>query len=167
MTVSYKLSDEFAGAPSISVAGDTTQRIALGSKVKGVDTSSAAYGEGEFEYIKFTGTVAAGDLVLINRQAKTGVVSPAAATKGYFGIAMAAQTTGCYGYVMLRGVHDGASVLTGAAVAVAPNYGSALTAGRITDAVTANYILEGVAIRVTGVLNVGCVEVLYPTCSGR
>ncbi len=167
MAVSYKLSEDLIGAPPIDVASDLTQRIPLGTIVKGVDQSTGAYGEAEFEYVKFTGIVARGDLVLIDRQAKTGIIAAAAATKGNFGIAMAAQVANSYGYVMKRGVDDAANVLTGATPGFAPIYGSALTAGRITSAVTANYILEGVAIRVTGVSNVGCVEVNYPNCTGR
>lgn len=168
MTVSYKLIGPLpVGAPPLDVAGDTTQRIPLGTRVKGIDTSTADYGEAEFEYVKFTGTVAAGDLTLLNGQAKTGVVSPAAATKGKFGISMAAQVNGAYGYVMVKGIHDDVSMLTGAAVAFAPTYGSAITAGKLTDAVTANYIIEDCAIRVTGVNSRGCVEINYPSCSGR
>lgn len=167
MAVDYRVVDQTLGAPPINVTGDTTQRINLGQIVVGQDASTAQYGQADFMYVKFTGTVARGDMVLVNRQAKTAVVAPAAATKGFFGTAMAAQVTGQYGYVMLRGIDDAASVLTGAAVQVAPNYGSAVTAGRITDAVTANYIIDGVAIRVTGASNVGCLELNYPYCSGR
>lgn len=167
MAVSYKLSAKHIGAPPIDVAGDLTQRIPLGTRVTGLDTSTADYGEAEFEYVKFTGIVAAGDMVLLDGRAKTGVVSPAAATKGKFGFAMAAQPASSYGYVMVKGVHDDVSMLTGAAVAFAPTYGSALTAGKITDAVTANYIIEGCAIRITGAASRGGVELLYPTCSGR
>lgn len=167
MAVSYKLSAKHIGAPPIDVSGDLTQRIPLGTRVTGLDTSTGDYGEAEFEYVKFTGIVAAGDNTLLNGQAKTGVVCPAAATKGKFGIAMAAQVANSYGYVMVKGIHDDVSMLTGAAVAFGPTYLSALTAGKITDAVTANAILEGCAIRVTGVLSRGCVELLYPTCSGR
>lgn len=167
MAVSYLVADDTLGVPPINVTGDTTPRVELGLIVNARDASAAAYGIGEFMYVKFTGTVARGDMCLVNRQAKTAVVAPAAATKGFFGTAMAAQVTGQYGYVMLRGVDDAASVLTGAAVQVAPNYGSAITAGRITDAVTANYIIDGVAIRVTGAANVGALELNYPYCSGR
>jgi hypothetical protein len=167
MAVSYLLNEGFLGAPPLNVTADTTPRIPLGTRVTGTDQSTAAYGEAEFEYVKFTGTVAAGDNVLLDGQAKTGVVVPAAATKGKFGISMAAQTTGCYGYVMVKGIHDAVSMLTGATVAFSPTYGSALTAGRITSAVTANFIIENCAIRVTGVGSLGCVEINYPSCSGR
>lgn len=165
MAVSYKLASGPIGAPDIAVAGDTTQRIVLGTVVTGTD---ATYGEGEFVYVKFTGTVAAGDMANFDRQGKTCIVNATSATKGFMGMAMGAQTTGCYGYLMVRGVHDAASVLTGATVQVAPNYGSAVTAGRVTSAVTANYIIEGCAIRVTGNgSNVGTVELYYPMCTGR
>ena len=165
MAVSYKLSTGPIGAPDIAVAGDTTQRIPLGTIVTGLD---ATYGEGEFVYVKFTGTMANGDMGNFDRQGKTCVVNATSATKGFMGMAMGAQTSGCYGYLMVRGVHDAASVLSGATVGVAPNYGSALTAGRVTSAVTANYIIEGCAIRVTGNgSNVGTVELYYPMCTGR
>lgn len=167
MAVAYKLNAKHIGAPPIDIAGDLTQRIPLGTRVTGIDTSTADYGEAEFEYVKFTGIVAAGDMVLLNGVAKTGVVSPAAATKGKFGFAMAAQPANAYGYVMVKGIHDDVSMLTGAAVAFSPTYGSALTAGKITDAVTANYIIENCAIRVTGVSSRGGVEITYPSCSGR
>lgn len=168
MAVSYKLSGPFPiGAPPLDVSGDTTQRIPLGTRVRGVDTSTNAYGEAEFEYVKFTGVVAAGDNTLLDGQGKTGVVCPAAATKGKFGISMAAQVANAYGYVMRKGVHDDVSMLTGATVAYSPTYISALTAGKITSAVTANAIIERCAIRVTGVNSRGCVEIDNPECSGR
>jgi hypothetical protein len=168
MAVDYKLTGPSPiGAPPLNVSGDLTQRIQLGTRVKGVDQSSAAYGEAEFEYVKFTGIVAAGDNTLLNGQAKTGVICPAAATKGKFGISMAAQVANSYGYVMVKGIHDDVAMLTGAAVAYGPTYQSAITAGKITDAVTANAILERCAIRVTGANSRGCVEITYPECSGR
>jgi hypothetical protein len=168
MAVSYKLADgNYIGASPLTNA-DTTAQLALGSIAKAVDTSTNAYGEAEFIYVKFTGTVAAGDLVVWDRLNKTCVQSATSATKGNFGISMAAQVTGQFGWVMIRGVHDAANVLSGATVGYAPNYGSALTAGRVTSAVTANYIIDGLAIRVTGNgSNVGTVELYYPVCSGR
>ncbi len=168
MAVSYKLSSSAPiGAPPLDVAGDLTQRLPLGTIVRGVDTSSAGYGEAEFQYVKFTGIVAAGSMALLDAQGKTGVITPAAATKGRFGLSMALTVASSYGYVMVKGVHDAAAVLTGATPAFAPIYQSAITAGKITDAVTANAIYEGVAIRVTGTNSVGAVELNYPTCTGR
>lgn len=168
MAVAYKLSDEIIGSPPLDTISDTTPRMALGQTVEGIDTSANAYGSAEFIYVKFTGNVAAGDLVVVDRFNKTAVVSPTAATKGNcFGISMAAQSTGQYGFVMIRGVHDAANVLTGSTVQVAPIYGSAITAGRITSAVTANYIIDGLAIKASAASNVGTVELYWPACSGR
>lgn len=168
MAVNYKMIDEGAGYPPINVSGDTTARINLGTIVIGIDTSSAGVGVGEFMYVKFSGTVAAGDLVSVNRQANTAVQSPTSATKGVFGIAMGAQAANQYGYVMIRGIHDAANVITGSGTPdFGAVYGSALTAGRITNAVTANYILDGMAIRVQGASNVGTVELYWPLVSGR
>jgi hypothetical protein len=167
MPVAYLLSDGAVGLPPINVAGDTTQRIGLGQYVVAQDSSTAQFGQADFVYVKFTGTVAAGDLVVVDRQAKTAVQAPTAATKGFFGLAMAAQTNGCFGYVMVRGVHDAANILTGSTLQVAPNYGSALNAGRITSAVTAGYIVDGLAVKVSGASNVGTVELYWPSNGGR
>lgn len=167
MPVSYLLADDTLGVPPINVSGDTTQRIPLGTIVNAVDASTAAYGQAEFLYVKFTGTVVAGDLCLVDRQAKTATQVPAAATKATMGLAMAAQAANQYGYVMIRGVHDVANVLTGTTLQYGPNYGSALTAGRITSAVTATFIVDGVAVKVSAASNVGTVELYYPVCTGR
>lgn len=164
MTVNYSIIDELVGAPAINVAGDTTQRIALGYILMGRDPT---YGVGEFEYVKFTGTVAAGDLVVLDRQALTCVQTPAAAAsaKGLsVGISMGAQTTGCYGYIMLRGVHDGVNVATGTAAGSLLS-GSA-TAGRGSTAV-ANYNIDVATVKTLAASNVATVEMLWPAVNGR
>lgn len=162
MTVSYVITDGAIGIPPINVSGDTTQRIALGQYVVAQD---ATYGAGDFIYVKFTGTVAAGDFVVVDRYAKTCTQSPASATKGDFGIAMAAQASGQYGFVMVRGIHDAANVATASLSNPTALTGSG-TAGRATTG-TANYILEGVWARGNAAANVGPVELYWPTCSGR
>ena len=169
MTVNYIQTDGYVGTPPINVAGDTTQRMPLGQYVEATDASSTAYGEADFIYVKFTGTCAAGDLVVVDRQAKTAVQSGTTAARGYVGLAMGAQTTGCFGYVMVRGVHDAANVLTGSTLTtgIVQTYISALTAGRITSAVTANMIIDGITLKVSGASNVGTVELVWPYCSGR
>jgi hypothetical protein len=101
----------------------------------------------------------------VDRFAKTCVqASPTTATKGNFGISMAAQVSGQYGWVMIRGVHDGANVVTGQTAGTLLT-GSG-TAGRATSA-TANYSLDGVLLKNTAASNVGTVEIYYPVCSGR
>lgn len=164
MTVKYYTNDGTIGLPLIDVAGDTTQRAALGQIVVAAD---ATYGQGEFEYVKFTGTVAAGDLVVIDRFAKTCVQSPAAAAsaKGLsVGIAMGAQTANCYGWVMVRGIHDAANVATGTAAGSLLS-GSA-TAGRGATAV-ANYNIDVATVKTLAASNLATVEMLWPAVNGR
>lgn len=164
MAVSYLLIDPTVGTPVITVTGDTTQRLELGQNVIAKD---ATYGLGEFEYVKFTGTVAAGDLVVVDRYAKTAIQSPAAAAsaKGlHVGIAMAAQVSGQYGYVMVRGVHDAANVATGTAAGSLLS-GSA-TAGRGSTAV-ANYNMDVATVKTLAAANLATVELYYPAVSGR
>lgn len=165
MAVSYQFTEaDILGLPGLTTSGDTTQRIELGTIAKGTDKSTNAYGEAEFIYVKFTGTVVAGDFVLVDRFAKTAVQSPTSATKGNYGLSMAAQTSGSYGWVMIRGVHDGANVVTGQTAGTLLT-GTA-TAGRASSG-TANYVLDGTLLKNTASANVGTVELYWPVCSGR
>lgn len=160
--IAYKLVDGgYPGAPPLSVTGDTTQRIPLGTIVRGLD---GTYGEAEFRYVKFTGTVAAGDFVLTDIFTPSCVQSPTSAAKGNYGIAMAAQVSGNYGWVMIRGVHDAANVATGQTAGTLLTGTS--TAGRASSG-TANYILDGALLKNTAASNVGTVELYWPVCSGR
>jgi hypothetical protein len=164
MAVSYKITDGSIIGLSVLTNSDTAAVAPLGTVVRGKDTSTADYGEAEFAYVKFTGTVVAGDWVLVDRFAKTCVQSPAATAKGNYGISMAAQSSGTYGWVMVRGVHDGANVVTGQTAGTLLT-GTA-TAGRASSG-TANYVLDGALLKNTAASNVGTVEIYYPTCSGR
>src|SRR5438067_3965884 len=115
MAVSYKLKDGMLGTPDPSVSNDTTQRFPLGYIAQAED---ATYGDAELMYVKFTGTVVAGDFVSFDRYNKTAIQSPttAAAAKGLgIGVALAAQTSGAFGWLLIRGVHDGANVVTATA----------------------------------------------------
>lgn len=169
-TAAYKFYDgSYGAAVGQPTDSDAAQRsgLELGVIVRGHDASSNAYGEAEFAYVKFTGTVAAGDFVFFDIQGKTCVQTATSATKGFGGVSMAAQSNGTFGWVMIRGTHDTANVLTGTTVQIGPNYGSAVTAGRVTSAVTANYILDGVAVKASGASNVGTLYLYWPVCSGR
>lgn len=167
MAISYVITDGVVGAPPLTVTGDTTPRIELGQFVIGKDSSTGAYGHAEFEYVKFTGAVVAGDLVIIDRYNKTCVQSPAAAAsaKGFHvGVAMAAQASGQYGYVLVRGVHDAVNVATGTAA------GSLLsgsgTAGRGSTAV-ANYNIDVATVKTLAASNLATVELYWPAVNGR
>src|SRR5258708_40299061 len=67
-------------------------KMRLGSTSIGVDFGTSNYGEAEFRYIKFTGAVVAGDIVLSDASGKRGVqaASGAVATvRGTVGRALA------------------------------------------------------------------------------
>lgn len=164
MAINYVPVDQTVGVPLITVSGDTTQRIPLGQVILGRD---ATYGIGEFKYVKFTGTVVAGDLVVHDQFANTAIQSPAAAAsaKGLSaGIAMGGQTSGCYGFVMIRGVHDGANVATGTAAGSLLS-GSA-TAGRGSTGVV-NYNIDVATVKTLAAANVATVEMYWPAINGR
>lgn len=163
MAVSYKFIDEKCGVSNSPTTVDTTQQQELGYIAIAKD---ATYGLGEFIYVKFTGTVAAGDFVFVDRFALTCVQAPTTATKGNLGISMAAQVTGQYGWVMIRGVHDGANVVTG--VTAGSLLGGAGVLGRANISGTvANYTFDSVLAKNTAASNVGIVEIYWPGCSGR
>lgn len=151
-----------------TTASDSTQLHELGYIALGKDTSAGDYGIGEFIYVKFTGTVAPGDFVIVDRQGKTAVQTPGAAPGASkfsaIGISMGAQTSGAFGWVMIRGIHDQANVT--AALTVGTVLSGGAVAGRANQAV-ANYILDGSVLRVAGVVGTGTVELYWPACSGR
>jgi hypothetical protein len=168
MTVAYKIYDGSIVGATVLTNSDATQTTQLGTILKGFDTSTAQYGEGEFQYVKFTGACVAGDFVLCDRGAKTCVqLSQAAvtATKGSVGISMATQASGAYGWVMIRGIHDGANVATGVTAGTA--LGATTTAGR-AGSTSATYKLDGAYERViTSASNVGTVGMEWPFASGN
>lgn len=167
MTVNYTSVDQLLGEPPLTVAGDTTQRIALGHIIYGRD---ATYGIAEFIYTKFTGTVAAGDFVLLD-QAGLACVQAAQAVKATFlgslcGVSMAAQSAGTYGYVMVRGVHDGANVASG--VTANTQLGLSTTAGRAAATSTGFRIDNATEKLVTAsVGNLGTVALVWSTSNGN
>jgi hypothetical protein len=161
MAVNYTFIDLLIGAPPLNVSGDTTQRIALGTIALGRDPT---YGEGEFLYMKFTGTTVAGDFVIPDRFALTCTQSPTSATKGPVGISMAAQASGTYGWVLVRGVHDAANVATSTA-ANALLSGSS-TAGRASTGV-ANYNFDVALCKTLAASNLATVELYWPVINGR
>ena len=141
---------------------DATAQVELGFSAIAKDPT---YGIAEFVYVKFSGTTVAGDIVFVNRQALTAAQCPTSAAVGILGVSMGSQTTGKFGWVMVRGIMDAANVVTSATVGLAG--GTTAAAGRANATGTvSNYSFDGMFIRVTGVSSVGCVELLYPSCSG-
>lgn len=164
MAVSYLLKDGAPGTPAPTVSNDTTQRFPLGYIGQAED---ATYGDAELMYVKFTGTVAAGDFVAFDRFNKTCIQTPttAAAAKGLgIGISLAAQTSGAFGWVLIRGVHDGANVVTATAAGALLSGGG--TAGQATTA-TVNYNFDIATCKTLAASNKATVELLWPAVSGR
>lgn len=153
------------GPVSPFYAQDAAPVVEPGYIALGVDPT---FGVGEFRYVKFTGTVHAGDFVIVDANVHTCVQTPAAAPGAnklsILGISMGEQAAGTYGWVMIRGVHDSANVTAGLAVGTLLS-GSSI-AGRCTQA-TANYLFDGAVLRVAGVMGCGTVELYWPVCSGR
>lgn len=147
-------------------AQDAAPAVELGTVALGCDPT---YGIGEFIYVAFTGTVRAGDFVIVDRYNKTAAQTPAAAPGAgrvsVVGLSMGEQVNGTYGWVMLRGVHDNANGAAGGTVGLVL-YGSA-TAGRAGTGAVANYILDGAVLRNAGVAGCVHVELYWPVCSGR
>jgi hypothetical protein len=146
-------------------AQDAAATLPVNTKIAGY---SPDFGDGEFVYVKFSGTVAAGDLVQYDTYAGTGVAAPTTQVGGsMYGISMAIQASGTYGWIMLRGVHGAANVVNGVAAGIAGSSGAAagrIIAGVVTPIASINYLI-GAAIRLApvGALNFGIVEVRYPS----
>jgi hypothetical protein len=123
--------------------------------------NSPDYGDGEAIYVKFTGTVAAGDCVVYDTFAQTGVIQPTTFLAGPVGISMAIQASGTFGWLLIRGVCDYASVTDAVAVGGLGNSGA--TAGQFIAATTSNTV-SGAWLRVVtpGATTFGIVEVRYP-----
>jgi hypothetical protein len=154
------------GAISPMYAQDAAPAVELGYIAVAVDPT---YGEGEFLYTKFTGTVHAGDFVVVDRQGLTCValptVAPGASKLSIVGISMGEQLANTYGWVMIRGVHDQANVT--AALTVGSMFtGGGASAGRVAQA-TANYLIESAVLRAAGVAGCGTVELYWPVSAGR
>lgn len=171
-TINYQFADgELIGAPPLLVSKDTTQRIALGTIKLGVDQSANGYGEGEFRYVKFTGTVNPGDFVQVDNAAFTAVqASETAGTPNLYGaisIAMAAQVSGSYGWVMIRGIHDGANVVSG--VTAGTRLYETTTAGQASGTVVSGCKIDGAFERkvTSSAQNIGTVELVWPVVTGN
>lgn len=165
----------FVASSTAFTGSEPVQNCELGYIGYGKDTGSGDYGLGEFMYVKFTGATAivAGDFVTVDRFGKTCTQLPAGAPGAskftQVGIAMGSHAlnvaTPTYGWVMLRGIHDAAKALAGAATTGTTLSGSA-TAGAVSQAV-ANYSIDTAVLRAAAANGQAAVEVYWPVCSGR
>lgn len=162
------LNDGVQGAIAGLYGAEKEQKHELGTLAEVKDAGPDDFGIGEVEYVKFTGTVVAGDFVAINRFAKTCTQLPASPGANAYvrvGIALCSAASGQYGWVLVRGIHDTANVATGA---TADALVVASAAGRVTGTATAAAAtnIGGAVIRRTGVANVGVVELFYAHHTG-
>jgi|SRR5579859_15457 len=169
MAVNYKvIDDNYVGASPLTQV-DAAAKLPLGTICTGVDQSAAAYGQGEFRYVKFTGNCTAGDFMVIDNAGQKTVQASTTSAKGQIGIAMAthaaAATTADYGWCMIRGTHDGANVATGQTDGTA--LGVSSTAGRATATSAGNKIDAAFERVVTSASNVGTAEVNWPAWTGN
>lgn len=163
MAVSYKFIDEKVGLSSLPTQIDASALQEVGYIALGKD---ATYGVGEFMYVKYTGTVAAGDFVAVDRGAVTCVQASTSTKTNQLGIAMAAGASGQYGWIMLRGIHDGANVASG--VTAGTGLYVSATAGRAAGSGATNKI-DGAYERLVTASggNVGTAEINWPSAGGN
>lgn len=127
------------------------------------------YGMGTVQYVKYTGTVVAGDWVIFDQQGKLcsqiPAAAPGASKYSNIGIAMGDGVNGTFGWVLIQGVHDQVNVTAGGTVGNL--CAGVATVGRSTTVQTANFIFDGTVLRNAGVVGTGTVEIRWPSCSGR
>jgi len=163
------------GATNIT-ASEATQSNPLGWLAEGIDLGPNSYDNADFIYMKMTGStnIVAGDFVQMNRASKTCTQSPTALASANspipIGIAMGshalATATPTYGWVMIRGVCDGANVTTGGTAGYCCSLGAAT--GRVLGTgYVSNKTIEGAILLATAANNQGTVELYWPMASGR
>jgi hypothetical protein len=137
---------------------DTTQRHALGTKVRAIDPT---YGAGEFVYAKGVAATTAGSVVLFDQDGWTTTLA-AANDKGSLGTAMSANVAGQYGWYQVFG--KGVAKVLAGFVDNADCYLTA-TAGSVDDAdVAGDFIVGMKGASGTGTPSAGLaeVELFYP-----
>jgi hypothetical protein len=158
------------GPSSSLCASDTVAQFELGYIADCKDIGLPGYGMGEAIYVKFTGTVNAGDFCIVDRFDFTCVqlptAAPGAGKMSVIGVSMGNQAAGTFGWVLIRGVHDQAN-LTAAITVGNTVAGGGAVAGRVVTTGTASYAIDSVCVRASGVVGTGTVELYWPYCAGR
>ena len=164
--LTFKQDDKYAGAQPIMNTG-TTQNHPLGTRIKGVDAGTLAYGEAEFIYLKGVASTAAGDLVVYDPVAAT-TTRLVAASRGPVAVAMSANIASQYGWYAVFG---NVPVNTTSAGIGAANAGlaSTATAGQATVRGGANQGIDGLICKTaqdTPTSGFTQVELHYPCMNG-
>lgn len=144
--MAYAIENDLLGQQKIGTV-DTVQNFQLGTIVAAVDP---VYGGGEFVYLLASGTVALGNVVQYDQYNATAVVWAGTVGSGRaLAVAMAAHTTGTYGWFQISGaavVSTTGTITTGAPV----YYGG--TAGVLQSATRAGtQVLSAQSVTANGV----------------
>lgn len=160
-TVTWVVEGPIAGLHDV----DTVQNHELGTVIDVKDVNANSMGEAE--YVKFTGNVKAGDFVVFDQFGKTCVQlatgSGGAGVPLRVGVSLCSAASGNFGWVLIRGVHDTANVVSTAIVA-----GTVLataTGGQVNSSATtaaATDVAQAFIRRVPVVTGAGPVELMYP-----
>jgi hypothetical protein len=159
-TVNYVPFGAPVGVQGIS-ENSTTQQMALGTRVKATDTGSAAYGQGEFIYLKGLANTAIGSIVTYNADDFSTALLAANAI-GPVGIAMSACVANEFGWYQIYG-KGVAKVL--AAFADNANCYATATAGSADDTVVAGDLvknMKGASAIDTPATGLAEIEMQYP-----
>lgn len=162
-TMTWAFADaSLIGAQPIATSS-TTQSHVLGTRVRALDTGTAALGECEFMYCKGVASTVAGDLCVINTKAATTARAVhTTAARGMLGIAMSANVASQYGWYMIAGVGPVAATTGTAANAV---YLTS-TAGTTDSVDVATDRVDGAWYVVTGSGGFSFVTLAYPFAHG-
>jgi hypothetical protein len=130
---------------------DTTQNLPLGTIVQARDTSSGAYGTGEFMYAKGVASTVVGSWVLLNHDGTTTLV--AAGGVGQIGVAMSANVANQYGWYQINGKADVKTVTASGTLATDLYIGS--TAGEAKGTTQAGDRIWNVKLSSTATTTLG------------
>lgn len=136
--MAYTITNPTLGFQPIAVT-DTTQRHALGTKVRAADPT---YGEGEFIYLKGVASTAVGDVVVYDQYAGT-TTRGVAGSRGPAAVAMSANVASQYGWYQI----SGSAVVNAATVLAGGNVYLTATAGTVDDAVVAGDKVDGMRFK--------------------
>lgn len=138
-------------------ATSTTKRHELGTVVIGVD--NAGKGEAEFIYLKGVASTVVGSVVEVNGDGATALA--ATTSKGPLAVAMSANAASTsYGWYAIRGQ------VPAVCAAGAANAAAYLSAGGVTNVVTALQGINGAKIVAAPSGGLSDVVLLYPSAAG-
>jgi hypothetical protein len=127
----------------------TTQKLPLGTIVRGQEVTTVAYGAGEFIYLKGVASTVVGSLVTYDPFLATTTLAPATGGKGPVAVSMSANVASQFGWYQIGGV--AAVKAPNAMVVNAEVFMLAATPGSVDDAqVNGEQVVNAVVTTTTG-----------------